>query len=234
MSAPKALLFDVFGTVVDWRGGLVRELTAFGRRRGLSADWGRLADTWRAAYAPTLRQVLKGEIAWTRLEVLQRHSLEEIVTSHGITGLTPTDLEEINRFWRRGRPWSDSVPGLKRLKQDHVVAALSNGDVALLVEMARRGKLPWDMIFSTELFRSFKPHPSTYLGACRLLDLPPAEVMMCAAHEQDLAAAQGLGLKTAFIARPREYGAPREVKPTGAWDYAVSSLVELADTLARP
>jgi 2-haloacid dehalogenase len=234
MSGPKALLFDVFGTVVDWRGGLVRELTALGRRRGIAEDWGRLADAWRAAYAPTLRQVLKGEIAWSRLEVLQRRSLEEIVRSHGIDGLSPNDLDQINRFWRRGRPWPDSVPGLKRLKRDHVVAALSNGDVALLVEMARRGKLPWDMIFSTELFRSFKPHPSTYLGACQLLDLPPDEVMMCAAHEQDLVAAQALGLKTAFIVRPREFGRERVVEPTGRWDHNVGSLIELADALSHP
>ena len=231
MSAPKALLFDVFGTVVDWRGGLIRELIGFGRRRGISADWADLADAWRAAYAPALGQVLKGEVAWARLEVLQRDSLQEIVISHRISGLSPADLDEINLFWRRGRPWPDSVAGLRRLKKDHVVAALSNGDVALLVEMARRGKLPWDMIFSTELFRSFKPHRSTYLGACAMLGLPPGEVMMCAAHERDLAAAQALGLKTAFIARPREFGAERAVEPKGNWNHRVGSILELADAL---
>lgn len=231
MTAVKALLFDVFGTVVDWRGSLIRELAAFGKSRGVKADWPALADAWRAAYAPSMQRVLKGEAAWTKLEVMQRHSLEEIVLSHGVGGLSPHDLDEINLFWRRCRPWPDSVPGLRRLKRAHVVAPLSNGDLALLVDMAKRGKLPWDMIFSTELFGSFKPHPSTYLGACEFLGLAPAEVMMCAAHNLDLTAAHALGLRTAFIARPREYGRAREARPTGNWDFSVGSLTELAAAL---
>jgi 2-haloacid dehalogenase len=227
----RALLFDVFGTVVDWRGSLVEQLAAFGRARGLDHDWAGLADAWRAAYPASLQRVLKGETAWTKLEVLQRHSLEEIARARGLADLTPTDLDEINLFWRRCRPWPDSVEGLTRLKRGFIVVALSNGDVALLVEMAKAGGLPWDMVFSTELFRSFKPHPSTYLGACELLGLAPAQVMMCAAHNSDLAAAHALGLKTAFIARPTEYGAPREAVPTGPWDHSARSLTDLADQL---
>jgi 2-haloacid dehalogenase len=233
VTAVKALLFDVFGTVVDWRGSLIRELAAFGRGHGVRADWPALADAWRAAYAPAMQRVLKGETAWTRLEAMQRRSLEEIVLSQGIVGFSPHHLDEINLLWRRCRPWPDSVPGLRRLKRTHTVAALSNGDLALLIEMARRGKLPWDMIFSTELFHSFKPHPSTYLGACELLGVAPGEVMMCAAHNRDLAAAQALGLRTAFIARPREYGPPRDAKPTGEWDLNVAGLSGLADALAK-
>jgi len=231
MSEIKALLFDVFGTVVDWRGSLIRELTAFGKARDVTTDWAGLADAWRAAYQPSMRRVLKGQAPWCKLEVLQRRSLEEICLSHGLSSLSSADLDEINRFWRRCRPWPDSVRGLKRLKDKRVVAALSNGDVALLVEMARRGGLAWDTVLSTELFRSFKPHPSTYLGACDLLGLQPDEVMMCAAHEMDLAAARQLGLRTAYIARPREYGALIDARPTQAWDYSVESLVELAERL---
>jgi 2-haloacid dehalogenase len=227
----KAILFDVFGTVVDWRGSLIAQLNAFGERREVDHDWAGLADAWRSAYAPSMERVLKGDTAWVKLEVLQRHSLEEISRGRGLADLTPADLDEINLFWRRCRPWDDAVPGLQSLKREHVVAALSNGDVALLVEMAKAGGLPWDMIFSTELFRSFKPHPSTYLGACELLGLPPGEVLMCAAHNRDLAAAHALGLKTAFVARPTEYGPAREARPTGAWDFAVASLTELADRL---
>lgn len=226
-----ALLFDVFGTVVDWRGSLIADLQVFGAERGVEADWAGLADDWRAAYAPALQRVLKGEVAWVKLELLQRHSLEEIALRRGISGLEPHDLDAINLFWRRGRPWPDSAEGIRRLKAGATVCALSNGDLALLVEMAKRGGLAWDMIFSTELFKSFKPHPSTYLGACELLGLPPGEVMMCAAHNSDLAAARSLGLKTAFIARPAEYATPREPKPTGDWDHSVSSLTELAERL---
>jgi 2-haloacid dehalogenase len=227
----RALLFDVFGTVVDWRGSVIDQLTAFGQRRGIEHDWAGLTDAWRAAYPASMQRVLKGQAAWVKLEELQRHSLEEIALARGLADLTPSDLDEINRFWRRCRPWPDAVAGLERLKRGYIVGALSNGDLALLIEMAKAGGLPWDMIFSTELFRSFKPHPSTYLGACELLGLAPAEVMMCAAHNGDLAAAHALGLKTAFIARPTEYGAVREPAPNGAWDLAVASLTELAERL---
>lgn len=227
----RALLFDVFGTVVDWRGTLIEDLTAFGRERGVEADWSGLVDEWRAAYVPSMQRVLKGEAAWVRLEEMQRHSLEEIVVGRGVGGLEPHDLDAINLFWRRGRPWPDSVEGLTALKASAPVCALSNGDLALLMEMARRGGLPWDMVFSTELFKSFKPHPSTYLGACELLGLPPGEVMMCAAHNGDLAAAKALGLRTAFIARPQEYGTARDARPTGEWDISVGSLTELAERL---
>jgi 2-haloacid dehalogenase len=231
MTAIRALVFDVFGTVVDWRGSLIRELRAFGRARGVRGDWPGLADAWRAAYQPSMQRVLKGETEWRKLEILQRRSLEEIALSHGLSSLSASDLDEINGFWRRCRPWPDSVKGLTLLKRKRVVAALSNGDVALLVEMAKRGRLPWDTVLSTELFRSFKPHPSTYLGACELLGLAPGEVMMCAAHNQDLAAARALGLRTAFIARPLEYGAPFDARPSQTWDYSVGSLIELAERL---
>ncbi|CAN5267734.1 haloacid dehalogenase type II [soil metagenome] len=227
----RALLFDVFGTVVDWRGSLLRDLGEFGRRRGIKADWAALADAWRAAYAPAMAKVITGEVVWTNLETLQRASLEALTHTQGIAGLTPADLDEINLLWRRGRPWPDSVNGLRRLKTGFIVAPLSNGNLALLIEMARRGKLPWDAVFSTEIFKSYKPHPSTYLGACDLLGLPPDEVMLCAAHNRDLEAAKALGLRTAFISRPLEYGKVRAARPTEDWDFSVGSLNELAERL---
>lgn len=230
MTLPRALLFDVFGTVVDWRGTLVEALSDFGQARGVEADWAGLTDDWRAAYAPSMQRVLKGEAAWVKLEVLQRHSLEEICLQRGVP-FAPHDLDAINLFWRRCRPWPDSVAGLARLRDRFTVCALSNGDLALLVEMAKRGGLVWDIVFSTELFKSFKPHPSTYLGACELLGLAPGEVMMCAAHNQDLAAAKALGLRAAFIARPTEYGPKREARPTGDWDVVADSLIDLATKL---
>ena len=231
MKQPVAIVFDTFGSVVDWRGSLIDQLAAFGARRGIDHDWAGLADDWRTAYPASMQRVLKGETAWTKLEALQRHSIEEIALARGLADLTPADLDEINLFWRRCRAWPDSVAGLERLRHGFVVAPLSNGDVALLVEMAKTAGLAWDMVFSTELFHSFKPHPSTYLGACELLGLAPAQVMMCAAHNSDLAAAHALGLKTAFISRPTEYGPAREAVATGHWEYSVDSLTQLADRL---
>jgi len=176
-----------------------------------------------------MAKVVSGEAPWANLEALQRASLEDL--TRDIAGLTAADRDEINLFWRRCLPWPDSVEGLLRLKAQFVIGALSNGNVALLVEMAKRGGLPWDMVFSTELFRNYKPHPSTYLGACGLLGLEPGEVMLCAAHNRDLAAAQALGLMTAYVARPLEYGAARDARATGNWTYAAADLGELADQL---
>lgn len=228
---PKVILFDVFGTVVDWRGSLIRELNAFGALRGVQADWPALVDAWRGAYAPELAKVLKGEAPWRKLEAIQRASLEGLVEAQAIEGLTGADLDEINSYWRRCRPWRDSVAGLRRLRRRFVIAPLSNGDMALLVEMARRGGLPWDAVISTELFHSFKPHPSNYLGACDLLGVAPAEAMMAAAHPADLKAARAQGLATAFVWRPREYGRKPRPRPQGDWDLSVDSLTELASRL---
>jgi 2-haloacid dehalogenase len=206
-------------------------LTVSALRRGVTADWTAIADGWRAAYAPSMSAVLDGRRPWANLEILQRESLEQLVADHSVAGLTPADLDEINLYWRRGRPWPDSRSGLRRLKARFTIGALSNGNVALLVEMAKRGGLPWDMVFSTELFKSYKPAPATYLGACGLLGLQPGQVMLCAAHNGDLAAAHAMGLKTAFIARPRENGAPSEAVATGPWDYAATSMADLANQL---
>ncbi len=230
----RAILFDVFGTVVDWRSGLIGQLTAFGAARGLTADWPALADAWRRAYIPSMDRVRRGEQPWTGLEALQRVTLEDLIADQNIKGLSGAYLDEINRFWRRLPPWPDAPPGLQRLKRQFTIATLSNGDVALLVEMAKAGGLPWDMVFSAELFERYKPDPETYLGACALLGLEPEQVMMCAAHRGDLIAARALGLKTAFVSRPLEHGpGPRGSgpAPAEAWDHACASLEELAAQL---
>jgi len=233
MSEIRALLFDTFGTVVDWRGSLIDDLTAFGRERGIAADWTGLVDAWRAAYHPSMDQVRTGAQPWTTLDVLHRTSLDRLVQQFGIAGLTELDLVHINLGWHRLRPWPDSVPGLTRLHGRFVLGPLSNGNVALLVNMARNAGLPWDMVFGSDVSGHYKPDPEAYLGACRLLSMEPGEVMLCAAHNGDLAAAQALGLRTAFIARPTEYGPhqERDFEATGAWDFVTRDMMDLADQL---
>ena len=227
----RALLFDVFGTVVDWRGSLIADLSAWAASRGLAADWAGLADAWRDAYAPSMEQVRSGAQPWTVLEDLHRASLQQLLPRFGLADVAAADIDHINRVWHRLSPWPDSVAGLTRLKRTRVIAALSNGNVALLVDMAKHAGLPWDMVCGGDLFRHYKPDPETYLGACGLLRLAPAEVMMAAAHESDLAAAQVLGLRTAFVMRPLEHGPGGTAKATGAWDIVATSIEDLADQL---
>lgn len=233
MSEIRTLLFDTFGTIVDWRSSLIAELTAFGRDRGIAADWTALVDRWRGAYAPSMDRVRRGELPWTDLDALHRATLDRLVAELGITGLAEADLAHLNRGWHRLHPWPDSVPGLTRLKRRFTVAPLSNGTVALLLNMAKAAGLPWDMIFGSDLFRHYKPDPETYLGACALLGLEPGEVMMCAAHNGDLRAARGHGMRTAFIARPTEYGPAQTKDRTAeeAWDFVVADVGELAAKL---
>jgi 2-haloacid dehalogenase len=226
----RAILFDTFGTVVDWRTSLITELSAWAETRGIGADWAGLVDAWRGAYAPAMDRVRRGELPWTILDDLHRATLERLVVQFGIAGLDAADLDWINRGWHRLRPWPDSVPGLTRLKSRYIIAPLSNGNVALLVDMAKAAGIPWDMICSTELFRHYKPDPETYLGAAALLGLAPGEVMMAAAHNGDLAAARACGLKTAFFARPTEYGPlqVRDFAADAAWDVIAADIGDLA------
>ena len=229
----KAILFDTFGTVVDWRGSLIGELTAWGAMRGMAVDWAGLVDAWRAAYMPSMDRVRRGELKWTILDDLHRATLEQLVVRFGATGLSDADLDFINRGWHRLRPWPDAVPGLTRLKTRYIIGPLSNGNVALLVNMAKSAGLPWDMVCSTELFRHYKPDPESYLGACRLLGLPPAQVMMAAAHNNDLANARKCGLMTGFFARPTEYG-PHQKRDYAAdqdWDVVATDIEDMAAKL---
>ncbi len=233
MIKPRAILFDTFGTIVDWRTSLIDELTLFGEHRGLEADWAELVDRWRAAYAPSMDEVRKGHRPWTKLDDLHRISLDRLLTEFGLDDLTEDERHHINKGWHRLRPWPDSVPGLTQLKREAIIAPLSNGNVSLLLNMAKQAGLPWDMIFGSDLFYHFKPDPETYLGACALLDLEPAQVMLCAAHNSDLRMARSLGLGTAFIARVSEYG-PHQSKDFEAeddWDFVVPSVTALAEQL---
>ena len=230
---PVAIVFDTFGTVVDWRSSLIAELTEFGQRKGISADWAGLVDAWRAAYQPSMSRVRSGEIPWTKLDDLHRASLDRLIGEFGIDGLSEEDRRHLNRGWHRLNPWPDSVPGLTRLKQRFIIGPLSNGNVALLTNLAKHAKLPWDMVFGSDLFGRYKPDPETYLGVARLLDLAPGEVMMAAAHNDDLAAARKCGLMTAFFPRPTEYGPhqSRDFEANTDWDVIAADIEDMARLL---
>jgi 2-haloacid dehalogenase len=174
----RAIVFDTFGTLVDWRTSLIDELTAFGAARDVAGDWTALVDAWRGAYVPSMDRVRRGEVPWTKLDDLHRASLDSLVDQFGITGLSEADLQHINLGWHRLKPWPDVVAALHRLHERHILGPLSNGNVALLIDLARHAGLPFDMVFSAEVFGHYKPDPETYLGACRLLSLEPGQVML--------------------------------------------------------
>ena len=230
---PKALVFDTFGTVVDWRGSIIAEGNAWGKAKGVTVDWGRFADRWRAGYAPAMEKVRKGELPWTKLDVLHRMILDSLLPEFGLTGLTEEEKDHWNRVWHRLTPWPDSVPGLTRLKKKFIIAPLSNGNVALLTDMAKHAGLPWDLILGAEVARHYKPDREAYLTAVELLSLQPEEVVMCAAHRGDLQAARGFGLRTAFIHRPNEYGPTRKADPAkrGDFDFVTRDILDLASQL---
>ena len=230
----KALVFDVFGTVVDWRSSLIADFTAWSAKRGVSGDWAGLVDAWRQAYKPSMDEVRKNPAAgFKMLDNLHRASLEKLVAQFDIKGLSEADLHHLTLGWHRLNPWSDSVAGLTRLKTKYIISPLSNGNVALLTNMAKFAGLPWDLVMSAELFEHYKPDPETYLGAAKLLCLPPEQVMMVAAHNHDLKAAQKLGLKTAFVARPTEYGPLQkyDFEAKGDWDVVARDFGGIAETL---
>ncbi|HEX7285409.1 MAG TPA: haloacid dehalogenase type II [Candidatus Angelobacter sp.] len=229
----EALLFDVFGTVVDWRTSLIRQLQHFGREHDLNADWTSLADDWRAEYEPAMNSVRSGKRGWTSLERLHRESLDGLLPRHGLGQLHEQQRQQMVLFWHFLDPWPDSLAGLAQLKQKYIIGTLSNGGVRLLADMAKFAGLPWDVIFSSDLFRHYKPDPSVYLGAAELLETAPENIMLVAAHNYDLAAARKHGMKTAFVARPLEYG-PRQKKDFTAehdWEYVAEDFQELAAKL---
>ena len=234
VSGVKALVFDVFGTVVDWRTSLINDFTQWSKTSGIKADWTALVDGWRAVYSASMDEVRKHpERGYQMLDTLHRQSLEKLVAEFSIKGLSEADLHYLTMGWHRLHAWPDSVPGLTRLKKKYIISPLSNGNVALLTNMAKFAGLPWDLIMSAELFEHYKPDPETYLGAARLLGLKPEQVMMVAAHNGDLAAAQKNGLKTAFVARPTEYGPLQKVDfgATGNWDIVAKDFGGVADKL---
>ena len=225
----KALLFDVFGTVVDWRGSLIAEGLEWNRE----VDWAQFADRWRAGYKPAMEKVRSGKMTWANLDSLHRLILDEVLKEFGIAGLSEEEKERWNRVWHSLKPWPDSVGGLKRLRTQYMIAPLSNGNVALLANMAKNAGLPWDLILSAELARHYKPDAEAYLTAVNLLGLKPEDAMMCAAHRSDLMAARECGLHTAFIYRPEEFGGMREADKAepGEFDVVANDLVDLAAKL---
>ncbi len=233
LSSVKALTFDVFGTVVDWRGTIIREGTAFGAARGLQVDWAAFADAWRAGYQPAMERVRRGILPWTKIDTLHRIILDGLLETFQLTSVSEDDKAHWNRVWHRLTPWPDAVAGLTRLRRRFILATLSNGNVALLTNMAKNAGLPWDCILSAELSRHYKPDPEAYLSAADLLELQPQEVMMVAAHKNDLRAAQAVGLRAAFVTRPLEYGPQRQpdLTPDPAFDVHASDFLDLATQL---
>jgi 2-haloacid dehalogenase len=223
----------VFGTVVDWRGSIIRQGEKFGVERGFTVDWAVFADTWRGAYRPSMDRVRRGELPWTNLDTLHRMVLDELLVKFNITNLSEGDKDYLNRVWHRLDPWPDAIEGLSRLRKGFVLATLSNGNVALLTNMAKYGGLPWDCILSAELARHYKPDPETYKTAADLLGLRPEQVMMVAAHKDDLRAAQRVGLKAAFVTRPYERGPNHtpDLTPEPGFEVNASDFNDLARQL---
>jgi 2-haloacid dehalogenase len=232
MNSPKALAFDVFGTVVDWRSSIIAELEQFGESRGIQQDWSTFADNWRKGYAPAMDKVRRGELPWTRIDDLHRGILEELLRSADAS-VGDEDIDHLNRAWHRLDPWPDSVAGLTRLKQRFIITTLSNGNVSLLTNMAKRAGLPWDCVISAELFHHYKPDPEAYLGCADLLGVAPGELMLVAAHPSDLRAARQAGLMTAYVDRPLEFGPnePAQSLDGGEFDYTATGFPNLADQL---
>lgn len=230
----KVLAFDVFGTVVDWRSSVIDEGEQLGKAKRLTIDWAAFADAWRAVYRPSLDRVQRGELPWTKLDVLHRMSLEEILTRFKIENLSDPEKDHFNRVWHRLKPWSDSVAGLQRLKARFVITTLSNGNISLLTNMAKHAGLPWDCILSAENVRHYKPDPETYRLVPDLFDLKPEEVMLVAAHEPDLQSAQKHGLRTGYVHRPFEHGPGKSapIPPPGKYDFVTKDFLELADQMS--
>lgn len=229
----RALLFDVFGTVVDWRSSIIREGRLLSQQKNLRVDWEEFADSWRAGYGPAMNKVRSGELPWTDIDDLHRMILDELVVEFGLDGLSEAELDYFNRAWHRLTPWPDTVGGLHRLKSQFVIATLSNGNVSLLTNMAKHAGLPWDAVFSAELAQQYKPDQRAYLKAVELLNLEPSQVLMVAAHPGDLRAAAQAGLKTAYVYRPLEWGEERvrERNTAGEFDFDADSFLDLASQL---
>jgi 2-haloacid dehalogenase len=229
----KALLFDTFGTVVNWRDSVIDDFRSFGSRVGIDVDWEAFVDEWKAAYRPGMDAVRTGKWPWTRVDRIYRLKLDDIIPKYGLDRLGEEERTHLNRVWHRLRPWPDAVAGLDRLKRGYVIGPLSNSDLDCLVSMAKHAALPWDVIFCAEVFRHYKPDPEVYLRAISLLSLEPSEVMMVAAHNYDLRAARAHGMATGFVPRPTEYGPGQttDLEPEEDWDIVADDFETLASRL---
>jgi len=229
----KALTFDTFGTVVDWRTSIIEDFRAFGKRKSLKVDWEAFVDEWKECYRPGMDQVRSGKWPWTTVDRIYRKKLDEMLPRYALDGLSEEEKTRLNRAWHRLAPWPDAVAGLARLKKKYIISPLSNGDVACLTNMAKHGGLPWDVILCAEIFKHYKPDPEVYRGAIRLLGLEPHQVMMVAAHNYDLKNARSHGMRTAFVARPSEYGPNQKtnLQAEEDWDVVARDFGELASAL---
>jgi 2-haloacid dehalogenase len=226
---PKVLAFDVFGTVVDWHGSIVREVTTLYPH----VDANAFALAWRVGYVPAMKRVMSGELGWTLIDDLHRIILDSILADFGLAHLDEAQRRHLNKVWHRLNAWPDTLPGMARLRNRFTLCSLSNGNIGLLTNMAKHAGLPWDCILSAEVFKAYKPDPATYLGVARVFDLAPTQVMLVAAHHDDLTGARHCGLATAYIERPLEFGAanPKDVTPRPENDFHAASLIALADQL---
>ena len=229
----KALVFDVFGTVVDWRGSIIREGSLLNERKGYDVDWGVFADRWRSGYGPAMNQVRTGELPWTKLDDLHRMVLNELIVEFELTGMSEAEIQHLNQVWHRLAPWPDAIAGLSRLREKYTTATLSNGNVSLLLNMAKNAGLPFDTILSAELSRHYKPDPEAYLKAAELFSLQPEQVMLVAAHPSDLRGAARAGLRTADVHRPLERGPERPTvpPPRDEFDLIAEDFIDLAEQL---
>lgn len=230
----KALTFDVFGTVVDWRSSIAREGEVFAKRHSINGiDWVKFAESWRAGYTPSMNRVRNGEIPWANIDELHKSILNKLILKYGIEGISYEDKNDFNRAWHRLSPWPDVLGGLKRLRSKFVIATLSNGNVSLLTNMAKNAGLPWDCILSAELSKHYKPDPEVYKTAVGLLGLHPYQVMMVAAHNFDLEAAKQIGMKTAYVHRPLEFGPDKDLEQISIedFDFVAKDFESLAEIL---
>jgi 2-haloacid dehalogenase len=233
LASVRALVFDTFGTVVDWRASVTQEVEQLAKRKGLKVDAAQFADAWRAGYAPSMNRVRTGVLPWTKLDRLHRMILDRLLIDFNIVGLSEAETDALNRAWHRLRPWPDAVNGLTRMKKRFIIAPLSNGNISLMTNLAKHAGLPWDCILGAELARHYKPDREVYLSAADILDLRVDEIMMVAAHLGDLRAAKGLGLRTAFVTRPFEFGPDRkpDLQPDASVDLAAKDFSDLAGQL---
>ena len=228
----KAMVFDTFGTVVDWRGSIIAEGESYWRPvKGMDIDWAAFADAWRAKYGPSMNRVRTGDLPWTRLDDLHRMALDANLQEFGVTHLSEADKQHLNFVWHRLNAWPDAPSGLARLKSRYLISPLSNGNLSLLTEMAKFAGLPWDTVLGADIFRHYKPDPETYLGAAEILGLEPGQVMMTAAHTGDLEAARKVGLRTAYVHRPVERPSAPPMPAPDAFDVVASDFRDMASKL---
>lgn len=229
----KALLFDVFGTVVDWRGSITREMQRFGEEHHINQDWQQFALDWRALYQPAMETIRSGDRGYVKLDQLHRENLQQLIDGYQLDTLEERQLDHINRVWHRLQPWADTLPGMNRLRHNHVLASLSNGNVALMVNMAKHSGIPWDMILGSETAQGYKPQEKVYIHSADMLGLKPDQCMMVAAHNDDLHVARSLGFKTAYINRPYEYGDGQvnDLQAEEQWDIVCDYMTDVADAL---